>query len=90
LKADRIVSRSMHESARDRAREIAKTEAYAKSRRERKKVEMLVAHLKRILRLGQLRLRGPNGAPRRVHPGGNGSEPAEARKTRSGRSVTEG
>jgi hypothetical protein len=32
------------------------------SRRERKKVEMLFAHLKRILGLGKLRLRGPNGA----------------------------
>ena len=30
--------------------------------RERKKVEMLFAHLKRILRLGRLRLRGPSGA----------------------------
>ncbi len=28
----------------------------------RKKVEMLFAHLKRILRLDRLRLRGPNGA----------------------------
>ncbi len=33
-----------------------------KSRRLRKKVEMLFAHLKRILRLARLRLRGPNGA----------------------------
>ena len=41
---------------------IAKTEAYLVSRRERKKVEMLFAHLKRILRLDRLRLRGPNGA----------------------------
>jgi len=32
------------------------------SRRERKKVEMLFAHLKRILGLSKLRLRGPNGA----------------------------
>jgi hypothetical protein len=40
----------------------AKTEAYVVSCRERKKVEMLFAHLKRILRLGRLRLRGPNGA----------------------------
>ena len=47
---------------RDKARAIAKTEAYAVSCRERKKVEMLFAHLKRILRLGRLRLRGPNGA----------------------------
>jgi hypothetical protein len=29
---------------------------------ERKKVEMLVVHLKRVLRLDRLRLRGPNGA----------------------------
>ena len=32
------------------------------SRRQRKKVEMLFAHLKRILELDRLRLRGPNGA----------------------------
>jgi Transposase DDE domain len=34
----------------------------AVSCRERKKVEMLFAHLKRILGLDRLRLRGPNGA----------------------------
>ena len=44
------------------AREIAKTEAYVTSRRERKKIEILFAHLKRILRLDRLRLRGPCGA----------------------------
>jgi transposase len=58
----RKIARSIHEAARDRARAIAKTEAYAVSRRERKKVEMLFAHLKRILGLGKLRLRGPSGA----------------------------
>jgi transposase len=58
----RKVTRSIHEAARDKARAIAKTEAYVVSRRERKKVEMLFAHLKRILRLDRLRLRGPNGA----------------------------
>ena len=58
----RKVPRSVFEGARDMAREIAKTEAYTVSRRERKKVEMLFAHLKRILRLGRLRLRGPCGA----------------------------
>jgi transposase len=58
----RKVPRSIHEAARDRARAIARTEAYVTSRRERKKVEMLFAHLKRILRLGRLRLRGPCGA----------------------------
>ena len=56
------VARSIHEAARDRARAIAKTEAYAVSRRERKRVEMLFVHLKRILRLDRLRLRGPSGA----------------------------
>ncbi len=58
----RKVPRSIHEAARDKARAIARTDAYAVSRRERKKVEMLFAHLKRILRLDRLRLRGPNGA----------------------------
>ena len=44
------------------AREIAKTDAYWTSMRQRKKVEMLFAHLKRILKLDRLRLRGPCGA----------------------------
>ena len=35
---------------------------YLQSRRDRKKIEMLFAHLKRILRLDRLRLRGPTGA----------------------------
>jgi hypothetical protein len=58
----RKVPRSIYERARDVARDVAKTEAYATSRRERKKIEMLFAHLKRILRLDRLRLRGPYGA----------------------------
>ncbi len=58
----RKVPRSIHEGARDLARDIATTEVYKTSRRERKKVEMLFAHLKRILKLGRLRLRGPCGA----------------------------
>ena len=44
------------------AREIAQSWEGHTSRRLRKKVEMLFAHLKRILNLGRLRLRGPNGA----------------------------
>ena len=63
----RRVSRSIHEGARDLARDIAKTEAYVTSRRQRKKVEMLFAHLKRILRLDRLRLRGPCGARDEFH-----------------------
>ena len=58
----RKILRSVHEGARDLARDIATTDAYLTSRRERKKVEMLFAHLKRILKLDRLRLRGPNGA----------------------------
>jgi vacuolar-type H+-ATPase subunit H len=58
----RKIAPSVHEAARDKARAVAKTEAYAVSCRERKKVEMLFAHLKRILRLGRLRLRGPSEA----------------------------
>jgi transposase len=63
----RKVQRSIHEGARDLAREIAKTEAYRTSRCQRKKVEMLFAHLKRILKLDRLRLRGPNGARDEFH-----------------------
>ncbi|VCU61068.1 Transposase [Tritonibacter mobilis] len=44
------------------ARDIAKTEQYVISMNLRKKVEMLFAHLKRILGLNRLRLRGPCGA----------------------------
>ena len=58
----RKIMRSIHEGARDLARNIATTDAYITSRRQRKKVEMLFAHLKRILKLDRLRLRGPNGA----------------------------
>src|ERR1700680_4513022 len=63
----RKVPRSIHEGARDLARDIAKTEAYQISRHQRKKVEMLFAHLKRILKLDRLRLRGPNGARDEFH-----------------------
>jgi IS5 family transposase len=58
----RYVPRDLHEDARDVARALAKTKAFEQSRRSRKRVEMLFAHLKRILRLGRLRLRGPFGA----------------------------
>ena len=58
----RKVPRSIHEGARDMARQIAKSWEGGTSRRLRKKVEMLFAHLKRILKLDRLRLRGPTGA----------------------------
>ncbi len=63
----RKLLRSIHEGARDLARDIAKTEAYQTSRCQRKKVEMLFAHLKRIPKLDRLRLRGPNGARDEFH-----------------------
>jgi hypothetical protein len=58
----RKIDRSPYEPARDVARAIAKTKAYQQSRHDRKKVEMLFAHLKRILKLDRLRLRGPTSA----------------------------
>jgi len=58
----RKIPRSIHEGARDAARALANTEAFEQSRRDRKRIEMLFAHLKRILKLNRLRLRGPRGA----------------------------
>jgi hypothetical protein len=49
----RRIPRSIYEEARDIARALAKTEAFEQSRRDRKRIEMLFAHLKRILRLGR-------------------------------------
>ena len=60
--ADSQIARSIYESARDVARGLANSDAYKQSRKDRKKVEMLFAHLKKILKLDRLRLRGPNGA----------------------------
>ena len=65
--ATRKIVRSVHEGARDLARDISKSDAYLVSRRQRRKVEMLFAHLKRILKLDRLRLRGPNGAKDEFH-----------------------
>ncbi len=60
--AFRKVTRSVHDSAREVARSIARTPAYRRTRRQRKKVEMLFAHMKRILKMDRLRLRGLSGA----------------------------
>jgi hypothetical protein len=58
----RKIPRSIHEASRDAARELVNTDVYRQSRKDRKKVEILFAHLKRVLRLGRLRLRGRTGA----------------------------
>ena len=44
------------------ARQIASSWEGHTARRLRKKVEMLFAHLERILKLDRLKIRGPNGA----------------------------
>jgi hypothetical protein len=58
----RKTPRDVDEDARDVARAQVRTPEYEAACRRRKKVEMLFAHLKRILRLNRLRLRGPCGA----------------------------
>lgn len=58
----RKIKRSIYEAARDVARAVAETSAYLQSRNDRKKVEMLFGHMKRILKLDRLRLRGLSGA----------------------------
>jgi transposase len=58
----RKIPRSIYEHAREVTRSLAGTPTFERSRQGRKRIEMLFAHLKRILKLGRLRLRGPCGA----------------------------
>jgi hypothetical protein len=72
----RRIPRNQHEAAREITRSFTDTEAFEQSRRERTKIEMPFAHLKRILRLGRLRLRAARERPRRAfarrnRPGGS-------------------
>ncbi len=57
----RAISREKYEMVRDFARDCVRSEFNPTAQKRRKKVEMLFAHLKRILGLGRLRLRGPCG-----------------------------
>jgi hypothetical protein len=59
---NRKIARSIHETTRDYVRALRNTDAFATSQKERKKVEMSFAHLKRIHKLDRLRLRGLSGA----------------------------
>ena len=59
---NRKIARSIYEASREVARKLVDTPAYQQSRKDRKKVEMLFAHMKRILKLDRLRLRGLRGA----------------------------
>jgi len=58
----RKIPRSLYEAAREHTRMLKETPEYRQSRNDRKKVEVLFAHMKRILRVNRLRLRGRTGA----------------------------
>jgi len=58
----RKLPRDINEAARDRVRAIMKTDAYAQSACDRKKIEALFGEAKRVLGFTRLRLRGPTGA----------------------------
>jgi len=51
----RIVTRNLFEAEREHARRLRGTEAFERSARERRKVEMAFAHLKRNLGFRRLR-----------------------------------
>ena len=59
--------RDLHEDARDVARRKMITKAFARSRDERKRVEMRFAHLKTHHRFERMRLRGLSGARDEFH-----------------------
>jgi transposase len=63
----RKVPRDVNEEARDYARTLMATPAFAKSRDERKRVEMRFAHLKTHHRFERMRLRGLTGAHDEFH-----------------------
>jgi transposase len=63
----RRIPRDLDESARDIARRIVKTNAFLKSRDERKRVEMRFAHLKIHHGFERMRLRGLSGARDEFH-----------------------
>jgi hypothetical protein len=60
--AFREITRHVNEKAREHAHALAQTSAYRQSRKDRKKVEVPFAHMKRILQVNRLRLRGRTGA----------------------------
>jgi hypothetical protein len=60
--AKRTLSVPFDESARQETAALKNTEAFQRSRRQRKKVEMLFAHMKQHLRFSRLKLRGLAGA----------------------------
>jgi transposase len=65
--AKRIVTRNIYEGDRARVGALHETPAFKQSARERKKVEMSFAHLKRHMGFRRLRLRGLTGAADEFH-----------------------
>jgi IS5 family transposase len=63
----RKIPRDVHEDARDATRALMGTPEFAKSRNERKKVEMRFAHLKTHHGFERMRLRGLSGARDEFH-----------------------
>src|SRR5262245_8883290 len=63
----RKIPRDVHEDARDATRALMGTPEFAKSRDQRKRVEMRFAHLKTHHRFERMRLRGLSGARDEFH-----------------------
>jgi transposase len=63
----RKIPRDLHEHARDVTRRKMKTKGFARSREERKRVEMRFAHLKTHHGFERMRLRGLSGARDEFH-----------------------
>jgi transposase len=63
----RKIPRDLHEDARDVTRRKMKTKGFARSREERKRVEMRFAHLKTHHGFERMRLRGLSGARDEFH-----------------------
>jgi transposase len=63
----RKIPRDLHEDARDIARRKMRTKAFARSKDERKRVEMRFAHLKTHHGFERMRLRGLSGARDEFH-----------------------
>ena len=59
---ERRLSRDVNQDARDHTRALMETDAYKRSRSQRKKIETLFGDVKRNLALTRLRLRGLTGA----------------------------
>ena len=75
--AARKIPRDVHEDARDVARRKMKTKAFARSRDERKRVEMRFAHLKTHHGFDPAAATRPRRRTRRVPPCGHRAEPQD-------------